>query len=106
MARSKKHRDEAVVQIRDLLEREYVAKHPRTQVTVRRYSQWSIRIRIIDPDLKGSLLSVRDGEVWEILENLPEDTLQQISLLFMLTPKEAKTSLVNLEFEDPTPSRL
>jgi hypothetical protein len=106
MAKSKEPCDEAVDEIRNLLEREYVAAHPDAQVTVRRYNPWSIRIRIIDPELKGSQLTVRDGEVWEILEKLSEDTFQQVSLLFLLTPKEAKSSWVNREFEDPTPSPL
>jgi hypothetical protein len=44
--------------------------------------------------------------VWEILDTLPEDIREEISWLVLLTPDEAKTMLMNLEFEDPTPSRL
>jgi hypothetical protein len=86
--------------------RDYVASHPRAQVSVKRYNSVSVRVRIIDPDYKGMSRVDRDEAVWEVLDTLPEDTREEISLLILLTPDEAKTSMMNVEFENPTPSHL
>lgn len=106
MASSKQRPDKAVEQIRKLLEPRYRANHPQATVTVKRRDLYSIWVRIIDPDLKGTSIVERDEEAWAILRELPEDTLQQISLLFLLTPQEAKTSILNQDFENPIPTRL
>jgi stress-induced morphogen len=49
----------------------------------------------------------RSELVYPILrENLPEDTWQDITIILLLSPEEVDDSLTNLEFENPTPSRL
>ncbi len=96
--------DKYVRQIREKLVSDYVARHPRARVAVKRYNSVSVRIRIIDPDFAKKSRMERDDAVWEVLETLPEDTIAEISLLVLLTPDEAKTSMMNLEFENPTPS--
>jgi stress-induced morphogen len=103
----RKRTDAQVEQIRDALERHYCPEHPRAKVDVYRYNSASIRVRIIDPDFAGKSLTARDTRLWEILEEaLPEETLSEINLLLLLTPAEAQKSLMNQEFEDPTPTRL
>lgn len=91
--------------IRDALS-EHKKAHPAAKIDVQRRNSVSIRIRITDPDFKGSDLVERDNQLWKILEKLPEDVLSQISLMLLLTPKEAKNSLANLEFDRPVRSSL
>jgi hypothetical protein len=76
-----------------------------------RHNSASIRVRIIDESLEGLTESERDALVDPILDQLPEETQSDIMLLLTMTPKEAKAklsrySLLNLEFENPMPSRL
>jgi hypothetical protein len=107
MAIRKKKTDTQVDRVRAALERHYLPDHPQATVDVYRYNPASIRVRVIDPDFAGKSLTARDTPVWELLEKtLPEESLAEINLLLLLTPREAKKSLMNLEFEDPTPSGL
>ncbi len=99
---SKKH-DSAVKTIRDALS-EYKKAHSEAEIDIQRLNSVSIRIRITDPDFKGSDLVERDSQLWRILEKLPEDVLSQISLLLLFTPEERKKSLANVEFERPVSS--
>jgi hypothetical protein len=102
----KRAEDKHVRLIQEKLEQAYRSQHPRAQVEAKRYNSVSVRVRIIDPDFAGHPMAARDDAVWAVLDSLPDDTRAEISLLLLLTPEEAKTSLMNLEFEDPTPSRL
>jgi hypothetical protein len=107
MAKRKKTKiDVDVDLILNTLRQGYLPGHPQAQIDGYRYNPWSIRVRIIDPDVKGTNITARDREAWAILEPLPDDVIGQISLLMLLAPEETKTSMKNLEFEDPTPSRL
>lgn len=97
--------DTTLKQIAEILEA-YQADHDRAQVDVYRQNPVSVRIRIIDPDFRGLDKSQRHAAIWRLLEQLPEDVQADISMLVLLAPSEASTSLANLEFEDPVPSRL
>jgi hypothetical protein len=81
---------------------------PRTDAY--RYNSASIRVRIIDPRFEGKSDEERDAMVEPLLEQLPEGTQADIMNLITLSPGEAaqstKASLINSEFEDPTPSTL
>lgn len=85
---------------------QYKAAHPRAEVDVRVHEDWAIRIRIVAPDFIGQDLVERENEVWKLLEQLPDEVFCDITMLLLLTPKEAQKSIANMEFEDPTPSRL
>jgi stress-induced morphogen len=98
--------DKYVREIHDKLMQEYVASHPKAQVTVYRFNSVSIRVRIIDPDFEGLTRTERDTLIWDILDTLSEDTRAEISLLLLVTPRESKTSYMNLEFNEPRQSRL
>ncbi len=98
-----KKNDSAVKTIRDALS-EHKKAHSEAEIDIQRLNSVSIRIRITDPDFKGSDLVERDSQLWRILEKLPEDVLSQISLLLLFTPEERKKSLANVEFERPVSS--
>jgi hypothetical protein len=81
----------------------YSNDHGRAIIEVRRRSDVSIRIRIIDPDFKRLDLVEREEELWPLLETLPEDVLTQITMLILVTPDEKETSFASMEFDDPAP---
>jgi stress-induced morphogen len=103
-AKKNRNGDRYVEQIRAVLEAKYQPSHPNARIDVKRYNSVSVRVRIIDPDFAGRSRTDRDEEIWGILQSLPEDYQAEISALLLITPREAKTSLMNQEFEDPTPS--
>ncbi len=41
-----------------------------------------------------------------LLEQLPEETYTDIMILLLLTPEEVDESLMNMDFENPAPSRI
>jgi hypothetical protein len=75
-----------------------------------RFNSASIRIRIIDSRFEGMPIDEREDLVWPLLDMLPKQTRADISLLLLLAPSEIgvlnRHMLVNLEFNDPRPSRL
>lgn len=97
--------DDYIEQIRQALAT-YEAEHPQARIDVYRQNSASIRVRIIDPDFAGSDRADRHDQVWSYLERLDEWTLNQITILLLLTPAETAESFANFEFEHPTPSRL
>jgi stress-induced morphogen len=92
-------------QVRDVL-RSYESVHADAAVEVRSPNEYSIRIRIVDPDFEGVSRGDREPEVWRLLQGLPDDVFTRISMLLLLTPDEQADSLANREFDDPLPSRL
>jgi hypothetical protein len=73
-----------------------------------RYNPASIRMRLIDGAFQGKSFGEREQLIEPLLETLPERIRTNITLLLLLTPKEAKNSddLMNLEFDKPTGSLL
>ncbi len=106
MARRRK-RDDYAGQIVETLRREYGPTHPRAKIDAYRYNPGSIRVRVIDPDFEDKDPVDRDKEIRAILrKHLPEEVRGDINLLLLFTPEESEHSIINLEFEEPTPSRL
>lgn len=93
------HTDETR-RIEDLLRPEF------PDVRAYRYNSASIRVRVIDKRFARMSKPDREKLVDPLLEKLPEDTQSDITILLLLTPEEAKSSLMNLEFEDPSPTSL
>ncbi len=71
-----------------------------------RYNIASIRVRIIDGRFQGRSKNERHEWVYSVLSDVPERIRRDITILLLLTPAEAKDSLMNLEFDDPSPSYL
>lgn len=94
--------------VRDITETlaPYLRLHPKARIAAVRQNSVSIRIRIIDPDFQGKNRVDREPEVWALLKELPDEVFQNITMLLLVTPKEAKNSLASQEFDDPIPSRL
>ena len=80
---------------------EWDAAHEHAQIAVRRVNSACVHIRIIDPDFLGTRRRDRHDQVWSILEKLPDDTIQELSMLLLLTPDEAKKSYASMEFDEP-----
>ena len=97
--------DSPVEQVRLALER-LKAEYPDARVAVRRYTPYFIRVRVLASSFEGISRTARDNKAWKCLEQVPEDTVQQITLLALLTPEEAEHSLVSAEFDQPSESRL
>ena len=95
--------DDAVDQVAAVLS-EFGKSHEDAECTVYRYNPASIRVRIVDSVFHGHSKGERHDYAMRFLRALPEDVLAQISILLCLEPGEA--SLLDLEFQDPTRSRL
>ena len=100
------HPDSSVQQLLDILAR-YDDQHPNAKIDAYRQNSASIRLRIIDPAFEAHDRVQREELIWEILGRLlPEEIQSQITLVLLLTPKEASFSFANFEFENPLPSNL
>lgn len=96
-------RDEGLDGVAATLE-EYGSKHPQAQIVLYRQNAVSLRIRIVDPEFRGRSRAQREEEVWVALNQLPDETLQDLSILLLFTPEEVGKSMANYEFESPTAS--
>ncbi|MBL8794708.1 MAG: hypothetical protein JNM56_12445 [Planctomycetia bacterium] len=97
--------DRVLLRIRELLERDYLRDHPQACVAVKRFTPDAVRVRIIDPAFEGVLLTERDPEVWNVLEQLPDNCFGEIAMLVLVSPSETRTSWANQEFEGgPVPA--
>lgn len=77
-----------------------------SHVDAYRYNSASIRIRVIDDAFRSLSKTQREQSVQPLLEALPDKTQADIMILLLLSPEETDLSLMNLEFEHPTPSQL
>src|ERR1700722_3241232 len=91
-------------QVEDLLRKEF----PKTDAY--RYNSASISVRVVDPRFESLSMEERDSMVEPLLKQLPEELQADIMNLLTLSPGEtakfSRKSLVNEEFEDPSPSML
>ncbi|MEX2140274.1 MAG: hypothetical protein WD894_13500 [Pirellulales bacterium] len=78
----------------------YLVAHPSADIELYRRNSVSVRIRIVDPGFHGLDQVDRHEQVWQYLDNLPEDVVSDISMVVLLTRQETAESLANLEFED------
>lgn len=71
-----------------------------------RYSPVSIRVRVVDDRFKMMNRSERDKLVRPLIRSLPDRIQEDLTILLLLAPDELADSLMNREYEHPTPSRL
>ena len=95
--------DDAVDQVAAALA-EFEKSYGRSECVVYRYNPASIRVKIVDAVFHGRSKGERHDYAMRFLRRLPEDVLAEISILLCLEPGES--SLLDLEFHDPTRSKL
>jgi stress-induced morphogen len=83
----------------------YRAHHPQADIVLYRQNSASIRIRIIDPEFTGLDRVQRNDLIWTFLDGLDNDVLFHLTILLLLTPREAGKSLANEDFEQPVRAR-
>jgi hypothetical protein len=97
-------RDQAVTALKQVLD-EYEQDYPGAVASLYRQNSASVRVRILDDRYAAMSKSKRHDLVWDYLAaRLDDDTLQEVSVLLLLTPREQSSSLMNMEFEHPLPS--
>lgn len=86
---------------------DYEKQFAGSEAAVYRQNPGAVRVRIIDDRFVGISRSRRRDDVWEFLKRrLGEDAMTEISALVLSPKAELRSSLANLEFDDPLPSRL
>jgi hypothetical protein len=87
--------------LKDLIA-DYKAKYPKARVDYYLKDDW-VRLRFIDPSFKGIGKFARHHRLWKYLERLPDEIVQDLSMLVAITPSERKLSGYNLKYEDELP---
>lgn len=85
---------------------EKILKPHFANVQAYRYNPVSIRVRIVDDRFQGKSNPERDDMVEPLLRQLPQEIQDDITILLLLTEEETRTRMMNVEFENPTPSIL
>ena len=85
----------------------YEAKNPGASAELYRQNNASIRIRIVDEKFSRMSKPRRHDKVFKFIadELNDDDLLQELSILLLLAPSEQDSSTMNMEFDDPIPSR-
>ena len=97
MTRAAKAGNQRTVLIEDALGQNFAA------VKAKVYGRGgSIRVRVIDPTFAGLSRVERERLVRPQVHLLPKDVQSDITVLLLLAPGEERTSLMNLEFEQPS----
>ena len=81
--------------------RTYTDAHPAAVADIYRYSNVSVRVRVVDPDFCGKSRSERHRIVWPLLYALDGEILADLAILLLLTPDEKASSIGNIDFENP-----
>ncbi len=86
---------------------EFESTFPGAIAHLYRRNSASIRVRIVSKQFNDWSKSSRHDFVWRFLAaRLNDQVMADISMLLLLSPKETKTSMANMEFDDPVPSLL
>ena len=86
---------------------EYEAEHAGSTASLYRHDLYSIRVRIIDPSFAALNRWERHQLIWKyIAEKVGEDPMHDLSILLLFAPHEVEDSIMNKEFDDPTPTDL
>ena len=85
---------------------EHYPNCPKDLLRAYRYNFASIRVRVVDERFRGMNRAERDRIVSPLIDTLPEETVQDINILLILTPDELDESLMNREYEHPERTEL
>lgn len=104
---AKKQQDKTTARLYAALKQAFPEVPDDPEQVVYRYNPVSIRVRVVSPKFRGKSDSEREAMVNAAIESLPPEATEDITMLFMLTPQEAKRpTLLQLEFDDPKDSYL
>jgi stress-induced morphogen len=86
---------------------QYEASHSGAIATLYEQTPGAVRVRIVDERFANVSKSNRHEEVFKFLaDRLDDDTIEEISILLLLSPSEQNSSFLNQEFDDPIRSHL
>ena len=80
------------------------------QTDAYRFNSASIRVRVIDDRFEGKSIAEREAMVLPSAQEAAQEDARRCPVLLTLAPSEQRTfnsqTLMNLEFEQPLPSRI
>ena len=103
-----KKQDDRTAAIYGALASQFPMLDRRPKEVVYIYNPVAIRVRVVDESFEGQSYFQRHRRVMKALSPLPEEIVGDITMVLALTPTELdkQHNLVNLEFDDPSRSRL
>jgi stress-induced morphogen len=94
--------DESTAQIYAALKTAFPNLPDDPMQVVYRYNPVAIRVRIISPKFTGKSSAEREEMVNVVLDSVPDEITEDITMQIMLSPREAKRpDYVFREFDDP-----
>lgn len=106
MAEAKKKKTNETEVIEDFLRKELHVYSQDYPPKAYRYNPASIRVRVVSELFRGKSRGEREDMVLPLIRKLPKRIQEDITVLLLVPPEELKESLMNLEFEHPSPSVL
>jgi stress-induced morphogen len=104
---AKKVQDTTTASLYAALKKAFPGLSKNPEDVVYRYNPVAVRVRVISEKFEGKGSAQREAMVNKALRGLPDEVTEDITMLFTLTPEEAKKpTLLQLEFDDPTDSYL
>lgn len=103
----KKVQDEVTASLYLALKKAFSGLSQNVEDVVYRYNPVAVRVRVISAKFEGKSSAERESMVNKALRGLPDEMTEDITMLFTLTPEEAKKpTLLQREFDEPTDSYL
>ena len=101
--RPKKKQDTSTQAIYDRFLLRFPSLPNKVEQVVYRYNPAAVRVRIIDPVFAGKTFKERELMIQDVLDTLPPGVEDDITVLLLLTPREAKDpkEIMNIEFDAP-----
>lgn len=96
--------DRVTDRVERVIRETYGAKHPRADVRAYRHCDRAIRVRVLDPDFKGTDIVDRWLALEPIVEGLPDAVRRRITMVLTLTPEEGRESELSAEFDAVRPA--
>ena len=98
-----KKQDKLTRKIYRLLKERFPDLPDEIEKVVYRYWRTLIKVRVVEASFARKTFLEREAMIEDIIDSLPEIERNSISVLMLLTPKEAndKSDIMNLEFDHP-----
>ena len=106
MRSTKKLRTLETEKVEEYLKEHFQDFHPDFPPLAYRYNPASIRVRVVSDLFRDKSRGEREDMVLPLIRKLPKRIREDITILLLLPPEELTESMMNLEFEHPSPSAL